>query len=61
MFEETAEIYAPREPVNMDALSDMVSGVVEGGLVLQRSLRENNNASEQIMLNALDCHHGKDQ
>ncbi|MEM7074112.1 MAG: hypothetical protein AAF484_03440 [Pseudomonadota bacterium] len=28
----------------------MVSSVVEGGLVLQRALREHNNASEQIML-----------
>ena len=50
MFEEIAERYEPREPVNMDALGDMVSGVVEGGLVLQRALREHNNASEQIML-----------
>jgi hypothetical protein len=34
----------------MDALGDMVSSVVEGGLVLQHALREHNNASEQIML-----------
>lgn len=50
MFEEIAAVYEPCEPVNMDALGDMVSSVVEGGLVLQRALRENNNASEQIML-----------
>ncbi|MEM9426207.1 MAG: helix-turn-helix domain-containing protein [Pseudomonadota bacterium] len=50
MFEEIAAVYEPREPVNMDALGDMVSGVVEGGLVLQRALREHKNASEQIML-----------
>ncbi len=50
MFEDIAKVYEPREPVNMDALGDMVSGVVEGGLVLQRALREHNNASEQIML-----------
>ena len=50
MFEEIAAKYEPREPVNMDALGDMASGVVEGGLVLQRALREHNNASEQIML-----------
>lgn len=50
MFEEIAEVYQPREAVNLDALGDMVSGVVEGGLVLQRALREHNNASEQIML-----------
>ena len=50
MFEEIAAIYEPREKINMDALGDMVSSVVEGGLVLQRALREHNNASEQIML-----------
>lgn len=50
MFEEIAEVYEPRDTVNMDALGDMVSSVVEGGLVLQRALREHNSASEQIML-----------
>lgn len=50
MFEEIAAVYEPRDAVNMDALGDMVSSVVEGGLVLQRALREHNSASEQIML-----------
>lgn len=50
MFEDIAAIYTPREPVNLDALGDMVSSVVEGGLVLQRALREHDNASEQIIL-----------
>jgi TetR/AcrR family transcriptional repressor of nem operon len=50
MFEEIAAVYEPRDTVNMDALGDMVSSVAEGGLVLQRALREHNNASEQIML-----------
>lgn len=38
------------DDVNMDALGDMVSSVVDGGLLLQRALREHNSASEQIML-----------
>ncbi len=50
MFEKIADVYEPRDDVNLDALGDMVSSVVEGGLVLQRALRENNAASEQIML-----------
>ncbi len=50
MFEEIAAVYEPAEPVNMDALGDMVSSVVEGGLVLQRALGEHDNAAEQIML-----------
>ncbi|MEM8951577.1 MAG: TetR/AcrR family transcriptional regulator [Pseudomonadota bacterium] len=49
MFEEIAAVYEPREPVNLDALGDMVSSVVEGGLVLQRALRESNTAAAQIM------------
>lgn len=50
MFEEIAAVYEPRESVDLDALGDMVSSVVEGGLVLQRALREQNTAAEQIML-----------
>lgn len=50
MFEDIAKVYEPREPVDFDALGDMVSGVVEGGLVLQRALREHNTAADQIML-----------
>ncbi|MEL6965493.1 MAG: TetR/AcrR family transcriptional regulator [Pseudomonadota bacterium] len=49
MFEEIAAVYEPREPVDLDALGDMVSSVVEGGLVLQRALRESNTAAAQIM------------
>ena len=50
MFEQIAKSYDTREPIDLDALGDMVSSVVEGGLVLQRALREHNNASQQIML-----------
>ena len=50
MFEEIAAVYEPREPVDLDALGDMVSSVAEGGLVLQRALREHNTAAAQIML-----------
>jgi AcrR family transcriptional regulator len=49
MFEEIAAVYEPREPVDLDALGDMVSSVAEGGLVLQRALRETNTAAGQIM------------
>lgn len=49
MFEEIAAVYEPREPVDLDSLGDMVSSVAEGGLVLQRALRETNTAAGQIM------------
>jgi TetR/AcrR family transcriptional repressor of nem operon len=50
MFEEIAAVYEPRDPVDLSALADMVSCVAEGGLILQRALREHTSASEQIML-----------
>ena len=49
MFQEIADKYPPRLDVDLDALGDMVSSVVEGGLILQRALRENNTAAAQIM------------
>ncbi len=50
MFEEIANTYEPREPVDLDALGDMVSGVVEGGLVLERALQEGSAAAQQVIL-----------
>ncbi|WP_298970662.1 TetR/AcrR family transcriptional regulator [uncultured Roseobacter sp.] len=49
MFEEIAEAHPLRVEVNMDALGDMVSSVVEGGLVLERALGEPRTVSSQIM------------
>ena len=37
---EIAERYPPRADVDLDALADMASALVEGGLVLERALRE---------------------
>lgn len=49
MFEEIAKVYTPREPLDLNALGDMVSGVVEGAIVLQRVLGERQTVSAQIM------------
>ncbi|MEM9011837.1 MAG: helix-turn-helix domain-containing protein [Pseudomonadota bacterium] len=49
MFEEIAAVYEPRAPIDLDALGDMVSGVVEGALVLQRVLGERQTVSQQIL------------
>lgn len=49
MFEEIAAVYPPKVDVDLDALGDMVSCVVEGGLILQRALGETNTTSAQIM------------
>ena len=50
MFEDVAELYPPREPVDLDALADMVSAVVEGGIVMARALGEPKATSDQVML-----------
>ncbi|MEQ9586465.1 TetR/AcrR family transcriptional regulator [Hyphomonas sp.] len=49
MLEEIAVKYPPAEPIDLDALGDMVSGVAEGGLILERVLGEPGIVSGQIM------------
>ncbi|MCT8328838.1 TetR/AcrR family transcriptional regulator [Albidovulum sediminis] len=50
IFEEIARSYPPREPVDLDALADMVNTVVEGGLVMSRALGEPKMIVGQILL-----------
>lgn len=50
IFEEIAAIYPPREQVDFNALADMVSTIVEGGIVMSKAVREPKVLSEQIML-----------
>lgn len=42
--------YPPRDEVDMDALADMISGVVDGGIVLSKALREPQALGKQVML-----------
>jgi AcrR family transcriptional regulator len=42
--------HPPREPVDLDALSDMVNTVIEGGIVLSRALREPHMIVGQVLL-----------
>ncbi|MFW6028348.1 MAG: TetR/AcrR family transcriptional regulator [bacterium] len=50
ILDEICVSYTPREPVDMDALADMVSAVVEGGLVLGRATGDARILPAQIML-----------
>jgi AcrR family transcriptional regulator len=50
IFEEILALYPPREPVDIDALSDMVNTVVEGGLVMNRALNDPKAVVGQLML-----------
>ena len=50
MFEEIMAVYTPREPLAVDQLADMVSTVLEGGIVLSRALKEPNSLAKQILV-----------
>ena len=50
MFEEIVAVYPARENVDLDHLSDMVTAIVEGGIVMSRALNEPAVTSQQIML-----------
>ena len=49
-LETIAARYPPREPVDLDALADMISTLVEGGLVMGRALKDPRILPRQIML-----------
>ncbi|MCV9963400.1 TetR/AcrR family transcriptional regulator [Pararhizobium sp. BT-229] len=50
MFEEIMAVYTPREPFDVDQLADMVSTVIEGGIVLSKALKEPQSLPEQILV-----------
>ncbi|WP_169569751.1 TetR/AcrR family transcriptional regulator [Sneathiella limimaris] len=47
---EIAEIYPPNEPVDLDDLADMVSTIVEGGIVMSKALQEPEVLAKQVLL-----------
>lgn len=42
--------YPPRQPVDLDALADMISVLVEGGLILGRALKDASVLPQQVLL-----------
>lgn len=50
MFDEVAEVYPMNDDVDLDHLSDMVSSVIEGGIVMSRAVGEPLITAQQIML-----------
>jgi len=50
MFDEIAEIYPMNDDVNLDQLSDMVSSVIEGGLVMSRAVGDPLITAQQVLL-----------
>jgi AcrR family transcriptional regulator len=50
MFEDIVAVYPPREPLDPDQLADMVSTVIEGGIVLSKALKEPQSLPCQILV-----------
>lgn len=50
MFDDILAAYPPREAVEPDQLADMVSAVVEGGIVMARALEQPEVTSQQVLL-----------
>jgi TetR/AcrR family transcriptional regulator, transcriptional repressor for nem operon len=49
-LDQIAEIYPPRLPVNLDDLADMLMGLVDGGIILSRVLKDKTALPKQVML-----------
>ncbi len=50
MFEEIAQLYPPREAVDLRELADMLSGVVEGGIILSKVYHDPKSLVRQVMI-----------
>ncbi|MCY6382944.1 TetR/AcrR family transcriptional regulator [Hoeflea prorocentri] len=50
MFEQIASDYSPRADVDLTDLADMLTGVVEGGIILSKAIGNPQLTSRQIML-----------
>jgi AcrR family transcriptional regulator len=49
-LERIAAVYPPPQPADLDALADMPLGIVEGGLILGRALKDQTILPRQILL-----------
>ena len=50
MFDDVVAYYPAHEAVDLDHLADMVSSVIEGGIIMSRALAEPSITAQQIML-----------
>ena len=49
-FDLIAQHYPPKIPVDFDALADMASGLVDGGIILSRVLKDKELLPKQVIL-----------
>lgn len=50
LLDEIAEVYPPKIDVDMDGLADMVSGLVDGGIILSKAVGDNAVLPGQVLL-----------
>jgi TetR/AcrR family transcriptional repressor of nem operon len=50
MLDEIAALYPPKEPIDVDELADMVSTVVEGGIIMAKALGEPRSLERQLLV-----------
>jgi TetR/AcrR family transcriptional regulator, transcriptional repressor for nem operon len=50
MFEDIMAVHEPREPLDVDQLADMVSTVLEGGIVMSKALKEPRSLEQQVLV-----------
>lgn len=50
MIDEIVAVYPPRDEVDLNDLADMVSGVIEGGIVMAKALNDRTATARQVML-----------
>jgi len=50
LFEEIMSVYPARDNVEVEQLADMVSAVIEGGIIIARALGEPRATSQQVLM-----------
>ena len=50
MFDDIAATYPMQDEVDLDHLADMVSAIIEGGLIMSRGLQDPAITAQQILL-----------
>ena len=48
-LEEIAAVHPPREPIDLDDLADMLSCVVDGGIIMSKTLNDPRRLERQIL------------
>ena len=50
MLEEISETYPPNDDVDMEEVADLISTIVEGGIIMSKALKEPEKLAAQVML-----------